>query len=78
MPSGSWARVTARSDGRTADVIEHGPRAPWTGHLELVDRWNRHGRPEITRLGLTVTPAAHCCGSTIPPGRGFVWPTDQG
>ncbi|APU13544.1 MULTISPECIES: methyltransferase domain-containing protein [Actinoalloteichus] len=70
--SGSWARVSPSPDRQTADVVEHGPRSLWTEHLDVVDWWNRHGRPEITRLGFTVTPTAHTLWLDDPDGSALL------
>ncbi|MEY7971400.1 methyltransferase domain-containing protein [Saccharomonospora xinjiangensis] len=51
--SGSWAR--ARPDGNAnATVVTGGPRDLWADLTTLAGWWNEAGRPEPTRLGLTV------------------------
>ena len=54
--TGSWVRVTPNTDG-TATLSTHGPRPLWEELLDLLAQWEDHGRPEVARYGLSVTPA---------------------
>lgn len=52
-PDGSWAAVTD-ADG---SVEQYGPRRLWDEVEAAYQRWERSGRPERDRLGLTITSA---------------------
>jgi protein-L-isoaspartate O-methyltransferase len=54
--TGSWVRVTP-STGGVATLRTHGPRPLWEELLDLLAQWEDHGRPDVARYGLTVTPA---------------------
>ncbi|MDR7303317.1 hypothetical protein [Haloactinomyces albus] len=50
----SWARLTPQGVDH-ADSAEHG-HSLYATMIELHTQWEQHGRPEITRYGLTVHP----------------------
>ena len=54
--TGSWVRVIPAADG-TATLSAQGPRPLREERLDLLAQWEDHGRPEVARYGLTVTPA---------------------
>lgn len=54
-PDGSWAYQTVTPHGDRL-VTQGGPRLLWTELETALDDWERLGRPDRTRLGLTVTP----------------------
>lgn len=53
--TGAWSRLTP-AGGDHADLAEGGPRSVYDDIAALHTEWNEHGRPEITRYGLTIQP----------------------
>lgn len=50
-PDGSWAEIT--TDGATGTVRQGGPRSLWPAVTCAADAWQRLGRPERGRYGVT-------------------------
>lgn len=56
----SWAYVFWCSDGGGSyDVWQGGSRSLWDEVEVAYGRWDAAGRPDVTRYGLTVSPAGH-------------------
>jgi protein-L-isoaspartate(D-aspartate) O-methyltransferase len=53
--TGSWARCEVTPGASSHPVAQHGPRQLWTEAERAHTWWVDHGRPALTRFGLTVT-----------------------
>lgn len=71
LTTGSWALLdvdlTTRDDG--FDVHQHGPRRLWAEVLAGYRWWQDHGRPELARFGVTITPQAQTVWLDRPDGE---------
>ncbi len=52
--SGSWASIAIDTDEH--EVIQYGPRRLWKDLEAVYGWWTGAGRPDHTRIGITVTP----------------------
>lgn len=66
----SWAQldVDLRRNGGF-DVFQQGPRHLWDEVLGAYRWWLDHGRPEVPRFGMTVTPEAQMVWLDAPDGE---------
>lgn len=56
LTSQSWAAVEFAADEPHATVYQSGPRRLWDEVERALTWWAEHGRPDLDRFGLTVSP----------------------
>lgn len=67
-PDGSWCEVSLDATSQGRNVWEGGPVSLWSAVEQARTMWSAHGRPEWSRLGLTVTGRKHLVWLDTPNG----------